>query len=570
MEHATLGRGARVDHFRAGALSGELAAESATPENAAALELHGLRAAPDVEAAAVSHRLPRGRVRILVAVDLVALAVAAALTYAVADAVAPPAIHAPRWGAAVFAAALVPLWIAVFTAYRLYERESGAIAPASFDEVANVFHALIAGSLLLLVVGQVLARLKGIRIYSPVEATLFISCALVLVPMARGVVRTWLLPNVMRRRRLLIVGAGGGGRLVERKVATHPEYGLEVVGLVDDRPDAERRRAPVADRRRDGEEDRRRCEHMAPLPEARERRRGNRRNRNADRRRSTPSAPLVGAISELTELVDELEIDRVIVASAEVPYEQTLDRLRAVRRPDVHVSIVPSFFEVFASNATIEDLEGMPLVSLPPMRLSRTITALKRTVDVVVAGVLLMFLAPLFAAIAAAIKLDSRGPVFFRQLRSGRAGRTFSIVKFRTMVDGAERDRFALAAENEVSGPLFKIRSDPRITRVGVKLRRWSLDELPQLWNVLRGDMSLVGPRPFVLHEASQISGWAGRRLDITPGMTGLWQVSGRNDIPFDEMVKLDYVYVTNWSLWWDFKILCQTLPVVLARRGAY
>jgi exopolysaccharide biosynthesis polyprenyl glycosylphosphotransferase len=253
-----------------------------------------------------------------------------------------------------------------------------------------------------------------------------------------------------------------------------------------------------------------------------------------------------------------------------VPYEQTLDRLRAVRRPDVHVSIVPSFFEVFASNATIEDLEGMPLVSLPPMRLSRTITALKRTVDVVVAGVLLMFLAPLFAAIAAAIKLDSRGPVFFRQLRSGRAGRTFSIVKFRTMVDGAERDRFALAAENEVSGPLFKIRSDPRITRVGVKLRRWSLDELPQLWNVLRGDMSLVGPRPFVLHEASQISGWAGRRLDITPGMTGLWQVSGRNDIPFDEMVKLDYVYVTNWSLWWDFKILCQTLPVVLARRGAY
>jgi exopolysaccharide biosynthesis polyprenyl glycosylphosphotransferase len=309
---------------------------------------------------------------------------------------------------------------------------------------------------------------------------------------------------------------------------------------------------------------------MAPLPEARERRRGNRRNRNADRRRSTPSAPLVGAISELTELVDELEIDRVIVASAEVPYEQTLDRLRAVRRPDVHVSIVPSFFEVFASNATIEDLEGMPLVSLPPMRLSRTITALKRTVDVVVAGVLLMFLAPLFAAIAAAIKLDSRGPVFFRQLRSGRAGRTFSIVKFRTMVDGAERDRFALAAENEVSGPLFKIRSDPRITRVGVKLRRWSLDELPQLWNVLRGDMSLVGPRPFVLHEASQISGWAGRRLDITPGMTGLWQVSGRNDIPFDEMVKLDYVYVTNWSLWWDFKILCQTLPVVLARRGAY
>jgi lipopolysaccharide/colanic/teichoic acid biosynthesis glycosyltransferase len=160
--------------------------------------------------------------------------------------------------------------------------------------------------------------------------------------------------------------------------------------------------------------------------------------------------------------------------------------------------------------------------------------------------------------------------VFFRQARRGRRGSTFRIVKFRTMCDRAEDQRFELARLNQVDGPLFKIHADPRITRVGSVLRRYSLDELPQLWNVLRGEMSLVGPRPFVLHEASQITGWAERRLDITPGVTGLWQVSGRNDLPFEEMVRLDYVYVTNWSLWWDIKILLRTIPVVLARRGAY
>jgi lipopolysaccharide/colanic/teichoic acid biosynthesis glycosyltransferase len=202
--------------------------------------------------------------------------------------------------------------------------------------------------------------------------------------------------------------------------------------------------------------------------------------------------------------------------------------------------------------------------------LSRSVWLLKRGVDVVTAAAGLVLLAPVFAVLALAIRLDSHGPVFFRQDRYGRGGRIFRIVKFRTMVDGAEVQRHALADRNEVDGPLFKLREDPRVTRVGRVLRRYSLDELPQLWNVLRGDMSLVGPRPFVTHEADQITGWAQRRLDICPGMTGLWQVSGRNDIPFEEMVTLDYIYVTNWSLWWDVKLLFQTIPTVLARRGAY
>ena len=247
--------------------------------------------------------------------------------------------------------------------------------------------------------------------------------------------------------------------------------------------------------------------------------------------------------------------------------------MRAVRRPDVHLSIVPSYSELFASNATIEELEGIPIVSLPPMRLSRSIRTVKRAIDLVASAA-----RPARAHRRCSRRSRSRsgstrpGPIFFRQRRHGRGGSEFEIVKFRTMVADAEAQRMAMAHLNEMegAGPLFKMANDPRITKVGAFLRKTSLDELPQLWNVLRGEMSLVGPRPFVVHESEQITGWAGRRLDTTPGITGLWQVLGRNDIPFDEMVKLDYVYVTNWSLWWDIKILLRTIPTVLGRKGAY
>jgi exopolysaccharide biosynthesis polyprenyl glycosylphosphotransferase len=232
---------------------------------------------------------------------------------------------------------------------------------------------------------------------------------------------------------------------------------------------------------------------------------------------------------------------------------------------------VPRYFEIFTSNAILDDVEGMPVVTLPPMRLGRSARLLKRSVDLVVSATALLFLSPLFALIAVAIRLDSSGPALYWQPRRGRLGSTFSIVKFRTMFTGAEQRRSEVLHMNEVDGPLFKIKGkDPRVTRIGSFLRRTSLDELPQLWNVLKGEMSLVGPRPFVIYEADQITGWATRRLDMTPGVTGLWQVLGRNDIPFEEMTKLDYLYVTNWSLWWDLKILCQTIPVVLGKRGAY
>jgi lipopolysaccharide/colanic/teichoic acid biosynthesis glycosyltransferase len=168
------------------------------------------------------------------------------------------------------------------------------------------------------------------------------------------------------------------------------------------------------------------------------------------------------------------------------------------------------------------------------------------------------------------VKLDSPGPVFFRQERMGRGGRAFGIFKFRSMVAGAEHSRYDLEARNEYDGPMFKMRRDPRVTGAGSWLRKWSLDELPQILNVLTGDMSLVGPRPLWVEEARQCTGWTVKRLDITPGITGLWQVLGRSTIPFDEMVKLDYMYVTGWSLGWDVKLLLQTVPAVLRKRGAY
>jgi lipopolysaccharide/colanic/teichoic acid biosynthesis glycosyltransferase len=199
--------------------------------------------------------------------------------------------------------------------------------------------------------------------------------------------------------------------------------------------------------------------------------------------------------------------------------------------------------------------------------LARSSNLLKRIVDATAAGAGLLLLAPLLCGIAIAIKLGSRGPVFFRQRRIGRSGTEFQMLKFRSMVEQAEGLKDDLRARNEAEG-LFKISDDPRITKVGRLLRNASLDELPQLLNVLKGDMSLVGPRPLVPDEDAMIEGWQRRRLALKPGMTGLWQVFGSARIPMHEMVKIDYIYGANWSIWLDAKILLRTIPYVLSRRG--
>jgi exopolysaccharide biosynthesis polyprenyl glycosylphosphotransferase len=431
-------------------------------------------------------------------------------------------VSAPAWFLVLLVVTAIPVWLAIFTGYGLYEADALRISVSSFDEVRSIFHAMLAGSLAYLILSQGVRYLFDWWVYTAVEAALFVGAALLLVPVLRGSIRSWVFPRVMERRRTLIVGGGEEALLVYRKLGTHPEYGLDVVGFLA------------------AEED--------DVP-----------------------GPVLGASGDIARLVDELDIDRVILASSIGDHEQMLDLLRSVRRPDVQISIVPRYFEIFTSQATFDDIEGMPVVTLPPLRLGRSSRVLKRSFDLCAAGAALVVLSPLLAAVALVIRLDSPGPALYRQKRRGRGGSTFEIVKFRTMYTGAEAKRDEVLHLNEVDGPLFKIKgADPRVTRVGAFLRRTSIDELPQLWNVVRGDMSLVGPRPFVVYEADQITGWASRRLDMTPGITGLWQVLGRNDIPFDEMTKLDYVYVTNWSLWWDLKILCQTIPVVLGKRGAY
>jgi len=232
------------------------------------------------------------------------------------------------------------------------------------------------------------------------------------------------------------------------------------------------------------------------------------------------------------------------------------------------VSLLPRVLDVVGSSIEVDHLDGITLLGVRHFGLSRSSVLLKRSFDVAGATIGLVLLAPLFALIAVAIRLDLRGPVFFRQTRVGRDGDRFRIRKFRSMVSAAEEQKAGLRGDNEAAAGLFKIADDPRLTGVGCVLRRRSLDELPQLIDVLRGEMSLVVPRPLVGDEDEQILGMDRRRLQLTPGMTGHWQILGASRVPLAEMVKLDYLYVAGWSLWSDVKILLWTLPHVMARRG--
>jgi len=273
------------------------------------------------------------------------------------------------------------------------------------------------------------------------------------------------------------------------------------------------------------------------------------------------------AANVLHQVVRELRVHRVIIEPSEPQPQYTLDFVREAKGTGARVSLLPRILEVVGSSIEIDDLHGLTLLGVRRFGLSRSSAIVKRSFDVLGASCLLLVFAPLIAILAALIRLDSRGPAIYRQTRIGRAGRPFTMFKLRTMIAGADALKPALRAQNEALG-LFKIADDPRLTRVGHRLRRYSLDELPQLLNVLRGEMSLVGPRPLVSDDDAQITGLDRRRLHLTPGMTGRWQILGSARVPLSEMIKLDYLYVTGWSLWSDVKILLRTVPYVLARRG--
>jgi exopolysaccharide biosynthesis polyprenyl glycosylphosphotransferase len=273
------------------------------------------------------------------------------------------------------------------------------------------------------------------------------------------------------------------------------------------------------------------------------------------------------AAGALALLARDHDVHRVVVAPPTTDQGEVLNLIRTAKNLGLKVSVLPRMLEVVGSSVEFDDVEGLGVLGVRRFGLTRSSWAVKRSMDLLGSVLALTLLSPLFAAIAVAIKLGSRGPVFFRQQRVGRDGRLFQMLKFRTMVRGADRMKADLARHNEAEG-LFKIADDPRVTRVGRVLRRTSLDELPQLVNVLRGEMSLVGPRPLVLEDDQHVEGWYRRRLHLTPGMTGRWQVLGSARIPLAEMVKLDYLYVANWSLWGDVKILLRTAGFMVARRG--
>ncbi len=278
----------------------------------------------------------------------------------------------------------------------------------------------------------------------------------------------------------------------------------------------------------------------------------------------------LGSLGDLERVLEAERIDEVIIADPQFPQGEAVELVDRCNRRGVRVRIAPSTMEILIHRAEFVPGESVPLFELKPLVFEGVDFALKRAFDVVGATLLLIALSPLLAAIWAAIRLSSRGPALFRSRRQGIGERPFACLKFRTMYVDADRRQGDLEALNEASGALFKIRDDPRTTPVGRLLRRFSLDELPQLVNVLRGEMSLVGPRPLPERDFGRLEEWHRKRYLVLPGITGLWQVSGRSELDFDDLVRLDFLYLENWSLALDLTILLKTIPAVFSRRGAY
>jgi exopolysaccharide biosynthesis polyprenyl glycosylphosphotransferase len=326
--------------------------------------------------------------------------------------------------------------------------------------------------------------------------------------------------------RVIIVGVGEVGRTVIRTIVAQPELGYRIVGFVDDNPDK-------------GQTDIGRFKAL-------------------------------GALHNLPRMIEVEAVDEVIITLPWMYHRKIMSIVRECERRKVSARIVPDLFQMSLSQVNVDDLGGVPLVGVREVGFDQWARLVKRGVDIVAAVIGLTFGAPILGLIALAIRLDSPGMIIFHQTRVGTGGKLFEVYKFRSMREGAEAELEQLLGLNEAEGHLFKIRDDPRKTRVGRFLRRTSLDELPQLWNVLRGEMSLVGPRPPTPGEVANYQEWHKRRLDGRPGITGLWQVSGRSLLSFDETVLLDVYYIENWSLWLDFKILLRTVPAVLFGNGAY
>ena len=280
--------------------------------------------------------------------------------------------------------------------------------------------------------------------------------------------------------------------------------------------------------------------------------------------------PLLGRPDTLRAVLEENPVDELILTDTDFNERELLDMVDQAHRAGVHVRIAPRTTELLTKHADFVPGQGIPLFEIRPPVLVGFDWVLKRGFDMAMSIVVLVVGLPIWIAIAAAVKLTSRGPVFYRDRRVGLGEREFAMIKFRTMYLDAEKLQPKLEHANEAPGALFKIRDDPRVTRVGGFLRRFSLDEIPNMVNVLRGDMSLVGPRPLPTRDYNLLEEWHLKRYLVLPGMTGLWQISGRSNLSFDDLVRLDFFYLDNWSIWLDITILARTIPAVISQRGAY
>ena len=352
---------------------------------------------------------------------------------------------------------------------------------------------------------------------------LYCAFAVTLLMLNRLVVRSvahWARRRGRNTRRFAVVGSGAQAQKIVETITRHQEWGLEFAGYVH---------------------------HSTPVS-------------------SPDDGPVLGSVAMLTRILENQIIDELVIAAC-VPAETVQGALLACEEMGIPARICMDFPMLRISKVTLDDVDGIPSVAFSPVPSDAVALFAKRAFDIAVSALALVCLAPVLAVIAIAIRLDSPGPALFCQRRVGRNGRTFPVLKFRSMYLDAEARLESLRSQNEMSGPVFKLKNDPRVTPVGRFIRKTSLDELPQFWNVLSGEMSVVGPRPPLPREVEQYQSWQRRRLSVKPGITCTWQVSGRNDIDFDRWMELDLKYIDSWSLWRDFTIVLKTIPAIFNGR---
>ena len=433
-----------------------------------------------------------------------------------------PVFDAPFSAYIPFAGVLTVLLLIAYKLEGVYNHRRGA---PWFDEFYSVVNGTTTGIIIMVVVTFFYRPLFYSRL-------LFIYTGVLIVALLgfSRLVKSIVLQRLRQRGigvvRTLIVGAGEVGRTIMRNIVAQPGLGYQVMGFVDDNPEK-------------GHKDIGRFKGL-------------------------------GSIDNLPRIVQEESIDEVIITLPWMYHRKIISIITQCEREGVRAWLVPDLFQMSLSRMDVDDLGGVLMIGIKEVSITGWKLATKRAIDFTIALVGLIVLSPLMLLIALAIRLDSPGPVLFRQIRVGKAGRQFVLYKFRSMGEGAEEEQQKLADLNEIEGPIFKIRRDPRCTRVGRFLRRTSLDEIPQLYNVLRGEMSLVGPRPPLPVEVEHYEEWHKRRLEVSPGMTGLWQVRGRSELTFDEMVLLDIYYIENWSAALDTEIFLRTIPKVIFGNGAY